>query len=208
LTQEDINELFKRRDRLSEFKEALGSGYLEEWWQDFFERNKWIFGHGLNYVILRQIQSQPQYGGMHMDGSGGQKGDYLAATKGDISFTVLVEIKTPSTLLLRGEKEIRSGTWGLSKDLIDAVAQLQTNVDTWSKEGSKQLDNFEKLQTEKIYTVQPKGILVIGRTNELKGANSRHQTFERFRKSLHGIEILTFDEVYQRAEFIVEHKDS
>jgi hypothetical protein len=207
LSQEDINELLKRKDRLLEFEGALGSHQMEGWWQDFFERNKWIFGYGLNYEILRSVQNQPHYSGMGLDGSGDQRGDYLAATKGDLSFTVLVEIKTPNALLVQGKQEVRRGTWSLSKELVDAVAQLQTNVDKWNTTGSKQLDNFQRLQKEMIYTVQPKGILIIGLSRELADESSKHETFQRFRKSMHGIDILTFDELYHRAKFIVDHRD-
>jgi hypothetical protein len=207
LSQDDINELLKRKDRLLEFDGALDSHLAEDWWQGFFKRNKWIFGHGLNYEILRCVQDQAHYGGLRLDGKGDQRGDYLAATRGDLSFTVLVEIKTPDTRLVQGDKEIRNGTWSLSKELVDAVAQLQTNVDKWNTVGSRQYDNIKKLEGEGIYTVLPKGILVIGRSRDLDDGSSKHPTFQRFRKSVHGIEILTFDEVYLRAKFIVEHRE-
>lgn len=32
---------------------------------------------------------------------------------------------------------------------------------------------------------------------------SKRETFQRFRKSIHGIDFLTFDELLKRAEFIV-----
>jgi len=120
LTQKDINSLLKRREKLSEFRTALGTKSNDEsFWQDFFEQNKWIFGYGLNYEILRHQQSQPNYGGARVDGTGGQRGDNLMSTTGDLNFTVLVEIKTPATPLLQGTQEIRNGAWSLSKNLTD-----------------------------------------------------------------------------------------
>lgn len=206
LSEKDIDQLLKRKERLAEFNTSLKTqATIESWWQDFFERNKWIFGYGLNYQILRQEQSQPNYGGIRVDGKGGQKGDFLTSTDGDLSFTVLVEIKTPDTLLLQGREEIRSGAWSLSKELIDAVSQIQANIDIWDKQGSKQLDNIDSLEKENIFTVQPKGIVVIGTLNQLS-TRSQRETFQRFRKSLHGIDILTFDELLKRAQFIVEEK--
>lgn len=206
LSDGDINQLLKRKERLQEFDTSIKSHASEEdWWQDYFEQNKWIFGYGLNYQILRTQQDQPNYGGTKVDGKGGQRGDYLSSTEGDLSFTVLVEIKTPNTLLLQGASEIRSGTWSLSKDLTDAITQLQTNVDTWDKQGSRQPDNVDKLEKENIFTVQPKGIVVIGDLSSLN-TRSKRETFQRFRRSLHGIDILTFDELLKRARFIVEEK--
>jgi hypothetical protein len=161
------------------------------------------FGYGLNYQILRQEQVQPHYGGTRVDGRGGQRGDYLTSTSGETNFTVLVEIKTPGTPLLQGKAEIRSGAWSLSKELTDALAQIEANIDTWDKQGSLQPDNREELENRGIYTVQPKGIIVIGNLSQLNN-RSKRETFQRFRRSIHGIDIITFDELYARAKYIVE----
>lgn len=207
LSEADINGLLKRKDILSEFEKALLDHKFEEpWWQNFFENNKWIFGYGLDYQILKQEENQPHYGGLKVDGTGEQKGDYLTSTQGDINFVVLVEIKTPGTNLLRGSEEIRRGAWSLSKDLPDALVQIEANIHTWDKQGSTQPDNLDRLESQGVYTVQPKGIIVIGSLSELND-RSKRETFQRFRKSIHGIDIITFDELYNRAKFIVEHSE-
>lgn len=207
LTEKDINQLLKRREKLTEFKTALVEKSSDEsWWQSFFEENKWIFGYGLNYQILKQEETQPHYGGTKVDGTGGQKGDYLTSTAGIVGFTVLVEIKTPSTTLLQGKEEIRRGAWSLSKNLTDALSQVEANTETWDKYGSEQPENRDRFEKEDVYTIQPKGIIIIGLLSELCDRNKRG-TFQRFRKSIHGIDIVTFDELYERAKFIVEHTD-
>jgi hypothetical protein len=208
LTGADINQLLNRRKVLNEYKEGLeGSKTSESEWQDFFENNKWIFGYGLNYQILRQEQSQPHYGGDKLDRSGGQRGDFLTYSHGNLSFTVLVEIKTPNTPLLQGNEEIRNGAWSLSKQLTDAISQIEANIEMWEQRGSHKDENRDRLESENIFTVKPKGIIVIGTLNELQGERSKHRTFQRFINSIHGIEILTFDQLYQRAKFIVEHNE-
>jgi len=205
LTQNDINSLLKRREKLVEFKSALsGHSTDEKWWQDFFEENKWIFGYGLNYEILKQQQSQPNYGGTRVDGGGGQRGDGLLSTVGDLNFTVLVEIKTPATKLLQGTQEIRSGAWSLSKDLTDSLSQIQANIQTWEGWGSKQPENIDALEKLSVFTVKPKGIIIIGSLSQLVDRNQR-ETFQRFRRAIHGIDIITFDELFQRAKFIVDN---
>lgn len=150
LSEGDIAQILDRKGELLKFKTALSEHSTEEdWWQDFFEMNKWIFGYGLNYQILREEQAQPHYGGDKVDGKGGQKGDYLTSTMGDINFTVLVEIKTPNTPLIQGTKEIRSGAWSLAKDLTDALSQIEANIDTWEKRGSTEPENIDKLERKK-----------------------------------------------------------
>lgn len=207
-SRQDVNQLLKRKEKLAEFARGLKVHPTEEkWWQDFFQTNKWIFGYGLNYQILRHEQAQPNYGGTQVGGRGGQKGDYLVSTVGDVRFTVLVEIKTPKTSLLQGSQEIRNGAWSLSKDLTDALSQMSANIATWNKRGSELPENRDRLEPQGVYTVEPKGIIVIGSLSEVATERSKRETVQRFRTAIHGIDIITFDELYNRAKFIAEQKD-
>jgi len=203
-SQGEINQMLDRKGKLEEFAKGLTDHSDEEgWWQEFLRDNKWIFGYGLNYQILNIEQPQPNYGGTRADGRGGQRGDYLGATQGDLSFTRLVEIKTPATAIVQGQAEIRSGAWSLGKEMLDGLAQLQANCDTWEKEGSRTDENRDRFDAAGIHTVEPKGILVVGNLDQVKDSRSKYQTFQRFREGLHGVEILTFDELHKRASFIV-----
>jgi hypothetical protein len=205
LTPKDVSALLNRKAKLSEFESGLTErATTEPWWQDFFEVNKWIFGYGLDYRILRQEQAQPSYGGTRLDGGGGERGDYLMSTAGDVSFTVLVEIKTPATSLLQGIAQVRNGAWSLSKALTDALVQLQANLHSWDKVGSRVDANRDLLESEDKYTVHPRGIIVVGSLAEVKDVREKRATFQRFRNSIHGIEIVTFDELLERARFIVD----
>jgi hypothetical protein len=205
LSVAEVNVLLKRKERLAAFEAALKVHHPEREWQTFFEQNKWIFGYGLNYVILK-VEEQPHVGGIRFDRSGGQNPDFLGITSGEVGFTVLVEIKTPQTLLLAGEEEIRNGAWSLSQELTDALMQIQANTDKWNTTGARTDENRDALEKQGVYTVKPKGILVIGSLTEVKGdPRSRRETFERFRQSVNGVEIITFDELHERAKFIVDH---
>lgn len=185
---------------LDQFKDMLANTRLTEGaWQNFFNDNKWIFGYGLRYQILNITSSQPHYGGSDITGRGGERGDYLTHTEGDTKFTCLVEIKRPDTLLLQS-RPYRNGAWGISDDLGGAIAQVQANCAEWEISGSRSDQNRELLYD--IHTVSPKGIVIIGRTSELSDRSKRN-SFERYRRSLHNPEIITFDELYERAKFIV-----
>lgn len=192
----------ERRLELQTFKTNLILRHGESWWQDFFERSKWIFGYGLNYKILKSVQNEPNYGGANLTGRGAQRGDFLQRTEAFIRFTVLVEIKKPHSELF-GTKQYRNGAWELSEELTGGVSQLQANCSKWEKEGAQTEANREALLKERTFTVQPKGILVIGHTNQLTDISKRN-TFELFRRNVVNPEILTFDELYERAKFIVD----
>lgn len=192
----------ERSAALQLFAANLALNQPESWWKDFFERNKWIFGYGLNYQILKPTQTQPHYGGTRVSGRGTQKGDFLQRTEAETKFTVLVEIKRPNTLVL-GHQQYRNGAHELGSQLTGGVTQLQANCRTWEIEGSQSEDNREALLKQKIFTVQPKGILVIGHTNQLDKISKRN-TFELFRRNIINPEIITYDELFERAKFIVE----
>lgn len=192
----------ERKKALEEFRQNLSVKRGEDWWQSFFEKNTWIFGYGLKYQILKSVQSQPRYGGINIAGKGLEKGDFLKRTEAEVRFTVLVEIKRPDSALL-GNKAYRAGAWQLGEDLVGGVSQMQANCRRWELGGSQAEQNREALLQKKIFTVQPKGILVIGITSQLDNIDKRN-TFELFRRNLMNPEILTFDELYERAKFIVE----
>lgn len=199
---------------LKEFKENLESNNNDEsFWQNFFTINDWIFGYGLNYQFLHILKEQPDFGGRNFEGIGSQKGDYLMRTDAETQFTVLVEIKTPATKLLsytksvpRQVKNLRNDVWLLSSELLGAISQIQVNCRTWSIESQK-AENVRKLDNDKIFTVEPKGILIIGNTKELVMSESIFSCFESYRRNTNNPEIITFDELYKRAEFIVNHKN-
>jgi hypothetical protein len=118
---------------------------------------------------------------------------------------VLVEIKTPQTPLLRGKEPIRSRAWGLNTELTDALAQINANVESWGNIGQDSPENKQFMEDKKLRrTVKPKGIVVVGMLNTLERDQTKLDTFELFRKGIHGGEIITFDELHDRARYIVE----
>ncbi|MFO7568130.1 MAG: Shedu immune nuclease family protein [Enhygromyxa sp.] len=200
-----LGQLAGQRQRvagLRRFDVMLGGEHPEQAWQEFLAANTWIFGYGLNYQILRTIQEQPNYGGAAVDRRGGRRGDYLQATEGAVRFTVLVEIKSPQTRLLRGE--YRNGAYGASSELAGAISQVQTNCHVWETEGARNLRNQGALAG--ALTVRPKGILVIGHGSQL-ASHDQKLAFELLRRNTLDPEIITFDELHARARFIVAERE-
>ena len=200
----------EREKALVEFEESLDDPEKDEnYWQEFFNNNQWIFGYGLQYYFLTHLSDQPIYGGASFKGKGNQKGDFLLNTNANIKFTVLVEIKKPTTNLIAHNSkgnciQYRNGAWLISKHLSGGVAQIQTNCKTWLRNSSNP-ENYDELEPQNIFTVDPKGILIIGKTSELD-ERSKIETFELFRRNLSNPEIITFDELFERAKFIVANE--
>lgn len=190
-----------RTSVLHDFEHKLGDKDLSESdWQGFFENNTWIFGYGLRYQILRNVQNQPDYGGRNITGTGGQRGDFLTATEAETKFTCLVEIKKPTSPLVQ-RAAYRNGVWGASGELSGAISQVQVNCSQWEIYGARTEQNREHLAG--INTASPKGIVIIGNTVELDDWDKRN-SFERFRREIHNPEIVTYDELYERTKYIVE----
>ncbi len=183
---------------LDTFRNMLSGDFKECEWQKFFESNQWIFGYGLCYKFMTQAYTQPVYSGANVSKSGAQRGDFLLGSVADVRFTCLVEIKKPSTRLLGSQ--YRNDAWPPSDELCGAVSQIQVNGRKWVVEGSRSEDNSALMGD--LLTVQPKMFVVIGKLSELDDL-SKKRSFELYRNNLSSPEIITYDELYERAKFIV-----
>jgi len=123
----------------------------------------------------------------------------------DEHFTHLVEVKKPDTPLF-GSKKTRSEAWKLSTELIDSISQILSQKAEWIIKGQQNnYSNNGKIIKQR--TVNPKTILIIGNTNQFDGISKeseiKSKTFELFRRDSRDIEILTYDELFKRAYFLV-----
>ncbi len=188
----------------------------EALWQKYFEKNPWIFGYGLGYIFLSSFDDSKleQVVQGHSVAVHGKRVDALMKTKGIISNLCFVEIKTHSTSLL-DSRAYRAGCWAASKELAGAIAQVQGTVASAVESLSNKInptDSDGNPTGEQIYNYQPKSYLVIGSMGEFvteQGINKdKLRSFELLRKNTLNPEIITFDELYERAKFIVQHNQS
>ncbi|TMM58444.1 DUF4263 domain-containing protein [Maribacter algarum] len=200
---------------IQEFKineDSLNSKSKDEIaWQDFFNKNQWIFGYCLDYRFQGILQKE--FSASDTDASGKEQvnADFLI---GDNNFTTFVELKLPETPLF-GNSKNRSGCWSISNDLIDGMSQiLEQKASGQIKIDSKELYNDKgELITQKSYDSDT--ILIIGNFKEQiensddtpKIKRIKKKTFELFRRDSRNITFLTYDELYNRAEFIVSQND-
>jgi hypothetical protein len=175
----------------------------EKVWQYFFEKNQWIFGYGLDYRYNNILQREAHVSDSELNGSNTVIGDYLM---GDKLFTTFVEIKKPSTKLF-GKNSNRSNSWKLSNELIESFTQiLEQKASGQIKLEKEQFVDGEPLKQKAF---DSKVILIIGKWDELTESNStleseiKKKTFELFRRDSRNVEIITFDELYDRAKYIV-----
>lgn len=202
ITSHDIINIGYRKAQLRLFKEMLDTCYDEKEWQSFFEQNQWIFGYGLDYRFNQISQREYSTGSQRLDATGDSRGDFMLT---DSRFTVLVELKTPKTELF-GSGKYRNGCWKISSDLADVTSQVLAQ----KHEVTLNFDRLTEDMDKDISLFDPKAIVLIGHTEQFntgdtKESRLKKRTFELYRRNLRNIEILTYDELYNRAEFIVKN---
>lgn len=230
VTAQDVAELGHRRAQLTEFSQLLnnpahfesrraGLGANkgpEAVWQSFFELNTWIFGYGLNYVFnapLDGAQLERTVKGHDFVGAG-KRVDALLKTQGLISALSFGEIKTHTAELLKPvASPYRRECWQVSDELAGGIAQVQRSVQTSlanirSKTEIKDGDGDGAPTGETVFLYQPRSFLIIGSLAEFRanhGINEeKYSSFELFRRNLKAPEVITFDELFERAKYIVE----
>lgn len=207
----DIYAITAKRNALAEFEVYLSDKDVSEnEWQAFFERNPWIFGHGLNYVFLGKVGKKLEASttGASFDRPG-KRADGLMRTRAEISQYVLVEIKKNSTQLLETSR-YRPGCWSVSEELSGAVTQSQKTTFEFARDHFRddQKDEAGNSTGTIVYAVEPKNFLIAGNLDQFKGNDDKVTCFELFRRNIRSPEILTFDELYYRAGCIVENISS
>lgn len=93
LSADDISSLLGRKDALQTFSDKLKLGeWSERQWQDFFDREQWVFGYGLDYRIMRPFDRELNVGAGGTDNKEKPFVDFLQTFT---DYSVLVEIKLP-----------------------------------------------------------------------------------------------------------------
>ena len=220
ITSLDIVNIGYRKNQLEIFKKLLYENYLQTYKKEiikregikdesalqyFFNKNQWIFGYGLDYRFHGILQKEFYASSSEADGSNEVIGDFLL---GDKRFTTFVELKKPDTKIF-GSAKNRSNCWKLSVDLIDALSQIleqkasgQIKMETVTMHNDQGKEIKQKAYDSKV-------VLVIGSWEELNDCENdlekriKEKTFELFRRDSRNIEIITYDELYERAKFIV-----
>ena len=204
--ESDIYALASKRGALAKFEQLLASETSEPVWQAFFERNPWIFGHGLNYVFLDPVgrKLEATTTGATFDRPG-KRVDALMRTRAEISQFVLIELKRADTPLLR-QDEYRPGCYGVSNEVSNAVTQVQKTVYEFAQGRfhERLADPFGGPDQASVYSITPRSYLVVGNLGTLDNED-RATCFELYRRNIHSPEIITFDELFARARCIVEN---
>jgi hypothetical protein len=181
-------------------------------WQAFFEANPWILGTGLGgqlYTSWDDEKLEQVVAGMSLAAEG-KRADAVMRTTGVVRWMTFAEFKHHRTALLDGE--YRPGAWMVSEEVAGGVAQVQATVKRAVEEigariATRAADGAE-VPNDWTFLTQPRSFLVVGHLGQLLGKGGgphpeRIRSFELFRRNLDMPEIVTFDELLARADWVV-----
>ncbi|MEW4477464.1 Shedu anti-phage system protein SduA domain-containing protein [Vibrio cholerae] len=226
ITTQDLVNTGYRKSQLEIFKKLLYSNYLPQYkvdigkpntkdetaWQHFFAANQWIFGYGLDYRFQGILQKEFHASDTNAGGSEGVIADFLM---GDNKFTTFVELKLPTTPLF-GIAQNRAQSWKLSKELMEAYSQILEQ----KASGTLKIETTRDLYTDDYREINQnaydsKTVLIVGSWEQVDKAveppgikKMKRKTLELFRRDSRNVEIITYDELLERASFIVLNEHS
>lgn len=182
-------------------------------WHHFFKKNDWILGLNADIRFIADIIDEPKVGVEDSKGRRNPKADFLGIS----NYTTLIELKTPGTPLfkqVRGSNS-RSDTWEFSSEFISGVSQcLGQKFSLDESYLYKEIVNAEGeiISKEKVFNADVKAIFIIGNRyaqfphDNVVDNNIKSKTFEFFRRNNRNVEIITYDELFERAYHIVFSK--
>ncbi len=164
----------------------------EEFWQKVLLEYSWVIAQTFSIPVML-YEDKAYLGGKNIDNKNGNIIDFLYKNQLTQNLA-LIEIKTPLTPLTGGlYRDIHS----ISNDLSGSIVQILKYKDICQK-------NFYNLHynSNRNYEVfNPKCLLIIGR---LQCLNKKERiTFELFRNEMSTVDIITFDELFEKISIIL-----
>ncbi|MBU4266498.1 MAG: DUF4263 domain-containing protein [Candidatus Altiarchaeota archaeon] len=187
------------KDKLDEFNKRLEKKLSETTgknsWQKWIYSNTWIFG--VDY--LEPIEK----------GKVGfsQIPDYLFPTVD--GFLDILEIKVPHRSEIIKEDKSHKGSYYWDQKTSEAIGQVANYLHELEKNQLQVAQNIRREYRDKyeieISTVKPRAIILIGRTEAWN--DERLEGLRTLNFSLHGIEVISYDQLLKRGEGLVRMFD-
>ena len=182
----------------------------ESVWHHFLKENDWILGLNADLRFTYQYIDEAKVGVENTSGKGSPKTDFLGVT----NYTTLIELKTPSLLIFKSTKggHSRTDTWEFSAEFISGISQClgqKLSMDE-SYQNKHVIDGDNNvISKEKVFNADVKVVFIVGCRYEQFPHNGnvdnviKSKTFELFRRNNRNIDIITYDELFERAYHIV-----
>lgn len=187
-----LERLEESRETLREFEMSLTQEPNESYWQKLLEDHPWLIGHHQTEVISERRIDTENYSDLPLKVAGG--------------FLHIVELKTPSAPFWLHKTDGRLFRYRdkflvPDRQVEEAIAQVAGYI----AQSEKQVDSVDFIRTRGVVPLKPSGSIVVGRSHEWK--DEQWRSWQMLNHRLHGIEVLTFDHLYDRARRTVDTFD-
>ncbi|MGW5364439.1 Shedu anti-phage system protein SduA domain-containing protein [Actinopolymorpha pittospori] len=171
--------------------ESHRSNSTEEFWHELFASRPELLSPALNGRAYT-INSKCFVGGKSLGNTGGNILDFLIQHQ---SNAVLIEIKTPNAKLIG--RQYRGNVWPPSRELVGACVQVL-------EYRASLLNHIHTLrdQSPDLTAPAPTGVIILGDMESSCLSTGERRSFELFRTSLKDVTVITYDELFERVEFL------
>lgn len=183
--QQKIDELAQRLNK--DYPETKGKNS----WQSWIYENNWIFGVQYQKPIEKQkvgFDNIPDYLFPSLDG-----------------FLDILEIKKPSHDAIKADPS-HAGSYIWDTEANKGLGQIVNyiyQIELHQFELKQKIEReYADLYDGEIFTIRPRGFLLIGKSDQWKPAEK--EAFRKLNHSLHGIEVMTYTDLLQRGKKIIE----
>lgn len=178
-------------------------------WHHFFKKHDWILGLNVDIKFIRDFFDEQKVGISDSQNRNSPQVDILGIS----DYTTLIELKHNNTKIFKAKKtsKSRTNTWDFTPDFIEGISQClaqKTGLEK-SADYKNYVNNGKRLDTTVHKTIDPNVIFIIGNRKAEFPHDSKDEhhvkseTLERFRRNNRNVDIITFDELFERAYHIV-----
>jgi len=180
------------KELIREYKKRLNDNVSENEWSKFLRKNLFLIDpsyiHAFNEIHLTL-------------GAKSRKADFgLVDIK---NFLDIFEIKRPTTKLLAATEDRGNHYW--HSDATKAIVQAEKYLYNAEKSSLALAADLEREAGIQVSVIRPKVILLIGHTDQLDTKKKRDD-FRILRNSLKNIEIILYDELYEKLKILEKGK--
>lgn len=167
---------------MSELEIALNTIDEEQYYQEWCEKNGWIFGN--QYIMNDTVRGI----------TANDRVDFLA-TSVLSGFRDIIELKKPSFSVLNEDGSHSS--FYFSSEVSKAIGQCHRYLDNFSEYASKGLVDHAE-----IVAYHPRATIIIGRSNDW--SEEKHKALHGLNSRLNGISVLTYDHLLKQGKRLID----
>lgn len=168
----------------------------EELWQRLISQHSYILEYLFSWPSSI-VAGKAYVGGKSVFNKSGSIVDFLI--KNSLTRNAaLIEIKTPATQLL--SKEYRNGIFNLSTELTGSLMQVLNYKHTLENNYFQ----ITKGQQDIFNSFDPQCVVIIGNCSNELDTHDKKKTFELFRAQMNDVSIITYDELFQKTQNLID----